>query len=125
MRVATYTQPLPATRGSVAAILILVLTVLLGSSAVHSLMTHFAQGLHQIVVLLWVCTYLFAFMGLMFNHGINWISWLARYRILLVILLVGTTVSVSWSLDAAISAERVVHLPVSYTHLTLPTTPYV
>lgn len=110
MRVATYTQPISAPRGSVAALFVLVLTVLLGSSALHTLMTHFAPQLHSVIALLWIMTYLAAFMGLMFSHGINWISWLSRYRILLVILLLGTTVSVSWSLDAAVSAERVVHL---------------
>lgn len=97
-------------RGSLVALVVLVLTVLLGSSALHTLMTHFAPQLNGAIMLLWVLTYVAAFMGLMFSHGINWISWLSRYRILLVILLLGTTLSVSWSLDAAISAERVVHL---------------
>jgi len=73
-------------------------------------MTHFAPHLHSAIALLWLATYLVAFMGLMFGHGINWISWLSRYRILLVILLMGTIISVTWSLDAVISAERVVHL---------------
>lgn len=110
MRVATYTQPNVAVRGSLPALLVLVLTIVLGSSALHTLMTHFAPQLHSGIAVLWLLTYLAAFMGLMFNHGINWISWLSRYRILLVVLLLGTTVSVSWSLDAAVSAERVVHL---------------
>ena len=90
--------------------IILVLTVALGTSALHTLMTHFAPGLNQLVVLLWLLMYVAAFFGLMFNHGINWISWMARYRILLVVLLLGTTISVAWSMDAAASAERVVHL---------------
>lgn len=110
MRVATYTQPSMAVQGSLPALLVLALTILLGSSALHSLMTHFAPQLHSGIAVLWLLTYIAAFVGLMFSHGINWISWLARYRILLVILLLGTTVSVSWSLDAAVSAERVVHL---------------
>ena len=110
MRVATYTQPSMAPRGSFIALCVLVLTIVLGSSALHTLMTHFAPGLHSGIAVLWLLTYLAGFMGLMFGHGINWVSWLARYRILLVILLLGTTVSVSWSLDAAVSAERVVHL---------------
>jgi len=110
VRVATYTHPSLAVRGSIPALLILVLTILLGSSALHTLMTHFAPQLHSGIAVLWLLTYVAAFFGLMFNHGINWVSWLSRYRILLVVLLLGTTVSVSWSLDAAISAERVVHL---------------
>ena len=110
MRVATYTQPMAVPGGSFVALCVLVLTVLLGSSALHTLMAKLAPQLHQGIVALWLVTYLIAFMGLMLSHGINWISWLSRYRILLVILLLGTTVSVSWSLDAAVSAERVVHL---------------
>lgn len=110
MRVATYTQPMAVPRGSVLAVFVLVLTVVLGSSALHTLMTHFAPQLHSGIAVLWLVSYLAAFMGLMFGHGINWISWLSRYRILLVILLLGTTVSVSWSLEATVSAERVVHL---------------
>lgn len=110
MRVATYSQPAIAAQGSVVALMVLVLTVVLGSSALHTLMTHFAPALHSLIAVLWLMTYMAAFFGLMFNHGINWVSWLARYRILLVILLLGTTVSVAWSLDAAVSAERVVHL---------------
>jgi len=73
-------------------------------------MTHFAPQLHSGIAVLWLLTYLVAAMGLMFSHGINWVSWLSRYRILLVVLLLGTIISVSWSLDAATSAERVVHL---------------
>jgi len=46
----------------------------------------------------------------MFSQGINWISWLVRYRILLVILMMGTLLSVGWSVDQALSAERTVHL---------------
>ncbi len=110
MRLATYTQPSIAPRGSVFAMFVLALTVILGTSALHTLMTHFAPQLHSAIALLWLITYLVAFMGLMFGHGINWVSWLSRYRILLVILLLGTILSVTWSLDAVISAERVVHL---------------
>jgi len=110
VRLATYTQPSMAPRGSFFALFVLALTVILGTSALHSLMLHFAPQLHSAIALLWLVTYLIAFMGLMFGHGINWISWLSRYRILLVILLLGTIISVTWSMDAAISAERVVHL---------------
>lgn len=110
MRLATYTQPSIVPRGSVFALFVLALTVVLGSSALHTLMIHFAPQLHSAIAALWLVTYLVAFMGLMFGHGINWVSWLSRYRILLVILLLGTILSVTWSLDAVISAERVVHL---------------
>ncbi len=110
MRVATYSDPNAAAKGSAFAVLMLVLIVALGSSALHSLMNHFVPQLHTSIALLWLLTYVAAFFGLMFSHGINWISWLARYRLLLVVVLFGTAISVSWSLDAAVSAERVVHL---------------
>ena len=110
MRVATYSQPALVSRGSFVAQLILVLTILLGSSALHTVMLHFMPQLHRVLPMLWLVIYFAAFLGLMFNHGINWISWITRYRILLVILLLGTAISVSWSLDATTSAERTVHL---------------
>ncbi len=110
MRVATYSQPAAQARGSLIAIALLALTILLGSSALHSTMSHFVPQLNTVVTLIWVAAYLGAFVGLMFSHGINWISWVARYRILLVILLLGSILSVSWSPIAMVSAERVVHL---------------
>ena len=110
MRVATYSQSAAQASGSSIAIALLVLTVLLGTSAMHSTMVHFVPQLNTVVTLIWVMAYLAAFVGLMFSHGINWISWIARYRILLVILLLGCIISVSWSPIAMVSAERVVHL---------------
>ena len=88
----------------------LVLTILLGTSAIHSLLAYFAPAQTRFDAMLWLVLYGVAALGLMFNHGINWISWLVRYRILLVILLLGTIVSVFWSIDTAVSAERTVHV---------------
>lgn len=110
MRVATYSQPAAQARGSLIAIALLVLTILLGTSALHSTVSHFIPQLNTFVTLIWVATYLAAFAGLMFSHGINWISWITRYRILLVILLLGSIISVTWSPIPLVSAERVVHL---------------
>ncbi len=110
MRVATYSQPAMQANGSLLAIALLVLTILLGSSVVHSLMLHFAPQLHVALTLVWLMLYVGAFVGLMFAHGINWVSWIARYRILLVILLLGCIGSVTWSQIPIVSAERVVHL---------------
>ncbi len=111
MRVATYSQPATATRGSVFAWMVLVLTVLIGTSCLHTLVLHFAPQAGVVTAsILWLLLYFLGFLGLMFSQGINWISWLVRYRILLVVLLLGTVVSISWSVDAALSAERTVHL---------------
>lgn len=91
--------------------MVLVLTVLIGTSCLHTLVLHFAPQLGVVTAsILWLLLYFLGFLGLMFSQGINWISWLVRYRILLVVLLLGTVASISWSVDAALSAERTVHL---------------
>lgn len=110
MRVATYSQPTAAVHGSLAALAILVVTILLGTNAVHTLVLHFSPANTRVVSIIWLFVYAAAFLGLMFNHGINWISWMTRYRILLVVVLLGTITSVFWSLDSAVSAERTAHL---------------
>lgn len=91
--------------------MVLALTVLLGTSALHTLVLYFAPAINVVTAsILWLLLYFLGFVGLMFSQGINWISWLVRYRILLVVLLLGTIVSVAWSVDPAVSAERTVHL---------------
>jgi len=111
VRVATYSQPATATRGSLFAWVVLVLTVLIGTSTLHTVVLHFVPQLGSLTAsILWLLLYFLAFAGLMFSQGINWISWMVRYRILLVILLLGTMISVSWSVDPRLSAERTIHL---------------
>lgn len=111
MRVATYTdRSAPPARGSVFAQCVLLLTILLGVG-VGPTIAEFAGGVFvQLITPLWLLLYLVSFLGLMLHHGINWVSWLVRYRILLVLLLIGAIASVAWSVDAQLSAERVVHL---------------
>jgi len=110
MRVATYTENTGPTQGSLVALCILLLTILLGTGVVPTISTYVGGILPVLITPLWLALYLAAFVGLMFGHGVNWISWLVRYRILLVVLLLGTIASVAWSIDAQVSAERVVHL---------------
>jgi O-antigen ligase len=110
MRVATYTQSTAATRGSIFALGILVLTIALGMGVIPTIAVFTGGALEKILTPVWLMLYLLSFMGLMFTHGVNWISWLVRYRILLVFLILGTVMSVSWSIDARVSAERTVHL---------------
>lgn len=110
MRVATYTQPTAPTRGSLVALVILVMTALLGTGVLPTIATFVGGPFEQLMTPLWLLLYLVAFLGLMFNQGINWISWLVRYRLLLMIIMLGTIISVSWSLDAKVSAVRTVHL---------------
>ena len=89
---------------------VLVLTIMLGTGVVPTILAFVGSQTERILTPLWMLLYVTALFGLMFTHGINWISWLVRYRILLVVLLLGTIVSVSWSIDARVSAERTVHL---------------
>lgn len=110
MRVATYAQPGAVTRGSLVALLVLVATILLGSSAVLRLVEFFSPALVGVVTLMWLALYSVAFLGLMLAHGINWLTWLVRYRILLVILMMGTMMSVGWALETQLSLERTIHI---------------
>ena len=110
MRVATYTERSAPSHGSMLALGVLVLTITLGTGVVPTILVFIGGPIENILTPLWLLLYLVALLGLMFGQGINWISWLVRYRILLVILMLGTIVSVSWSIDARVSAERTVHL---------------
>ena len=110
MRVATYSQATAPTRGSLAALGILILTILLGTGVLPTLVDHFVGPYEREITYVWLLVYGLSFLGLMISQGINWVSWLVRYRLLLVILMIGTIVSVSWSVDTKISAERTIHL---------------
>lgn len=110
MRVATYTQATAASRGSVFAILMLVATILLGTGVVPTIFVYAGGALPNLLTPMWLVLYLGALGGLMFKHGINWVTWLVRYRILLVFLIAGTVLSVTWSIDTQVSTERAVHL---------------
>jgi len=110
VRVATYTQPTVVTRGSLAALSILVVTILFGTTVATTLAGQFAPALAGLATFVWTGLYALAFLGLMFGQGVNWISWLVRYRILFVLLLIGAVLSVAWSVDSRVSAERVVHM---------------
>ena len=110
MRVTTYTERSVPVRGSVFALGILLLTIALGTGVVPTVAGFVGGVFPELITPSWLVLYLGAFLGLMFTHGINWISWLVRYRLLFVLLLIGAVISVSWSIDAQVSAERTVHL---------------
>jgi len=63
-----------------------------------------------LVTLLWLGMYSFATVGLFAAHGINWATWLVRYRLPLICLLAGSTFSIAWSIDTNLSIERCIHL---------------
>ena len=110
MRVATYSQPTAMSRASFAGNALLGLTILLGTAVLPQALGFFAPGALALVTPLWLAVYAMAFLGLVIGHGVNWLSWLVRYRILLVILMLGTAASIGWALAPTLSFERTVHL---------------
>ena len=95
---------------SLLSMLVLLLVLVQGTSTTLTLVYQLAPNLEPVISALWGMTYLMALVGLVANFGINWLTWLVRYRLLLCILLIGTAFSAMWSIDAALTMERTVHL---------------
>jgi len=110
LRLATYTQSAGVSHSSVLAVTILAALILLGTNAVHTTVLYFVPAGHFVSTVAWSLLYVAAFAGLVFYHGINWITWMVRYRILLVVLLLGTIASVFWSIEPKVSSIRTAHL---------------
>jgi len=92
---------------------LLVLTLLQGSSFSLSLAFRGPLAndvLISLVTLVWLAMYAFSLMALIVSYGVNWISWLVRYRLLLTCLLAGTAFSAAWSVDTSLTLERSIHL---------------
>jgi len=92
---------------------ILVLTLLQASTFNLSLAFRGPLASDQfvsLITLLWLAMYALTTLGLFVSFGINWITWLVRYRLLLTLLLAGTVSSVAWSVDSALTLERSIHL---------------
>jgi len=92
------------------AILVLFIALVQGTSTSLSLVFHYARSAEVLVNIVWLATYLLATIGLFTRFGMNWITWLFRYRLLLVVLLLGVIASTFWSVDISLSAERAVHM---------------
>ncbi|MEE9335547.1 MAG: O-antigen ligase family protein [Granulosicoccaceae bacterium] len=110
MSLSTYQTPY---RVSLVAIILLCVVVVHGTSTSLTLAYHFnylSGALEPMVNLIWGVCYIVAFIGLMANYGINWISWVVRYRLLLTILIFGTLFSAVWSIDTGLTLERNAHL---------------
>jgi len=84
MRVATYSQPTAPTRGSLAALGILVLTILLGTSVLPTLVDYYVGSYEREVTYVWLLVYALSFLGLMLSQGIKYLQselftwWVAR-----------------------------------------------
>lgn len=106
------TYPLPY-RASWLATAMLFLTVLQGTSFTLTLAirgplaSDFGSSL---VTLVWLAMYMMATLGLFFSSGINWITWLVRYRLPLTLLVAGAAFSAAWSIDIGLTMERGIHL---------------
>ncbi|MFK7861277.1 MAG: O-antigen ligase family protein [Granulosicoccus sp.] len=103
---ANYKTPLFATA-------LLVLTLLQGSSFTLSLAFRgplASDTFVTLITMVWLVMYALAAVGLIASFGLNWLTWTVRYRLLLTCLLAGTAFSVAWSVDAALTAERSIHL---------------
>jgi len=97
-------------KASLLAMLVLVLTLVQGTSTSLTLVYQLSPSLEPALSALWGVTYLLALVGLITNFGINWLTWLMRYRLLLSVLLIGTAFSAMWSVEASLTMERSVHL---------------
>ncbi len=110
MPISSYQTPY---RVSLVATMLLCVVLVHGTSTSLTLAYHFnylSGALEPMVNLIWGACYLISFVGLMANYGINWVSWVIRYRLLLTVLLVGTLFSAAWSIDAGLTLERNAHL---------------
>lgn len=94
--------------------LMLWLALLQGSSFTLSIALNLPTGqapaLAALVTLLWGMMYLMAATALFAAYGVNWITWLVRYRLPLILLIVICLVSPLWSIDPRLSLERSLHL---------------
>jgi len=95
---------------SLLAMLVLLLTLVQGTSTSLTLAYKLKPSLEPTLSALWGLTYLMSLVGLSNQFGINWITWLIRYRLLLTVLLMGTAFSSMWSIETSLTMERSVHL---------------
>lgn len=87
-----------------------VLIILMGSSAIKEPVIAFVPAAIPLLTLVWLGLYGIAIASLLRFHQINWIMWLLRYRLLLVLALIGTVSSAFWAVDLNLSLQRGVHL---------------
>lgn len=100
-------------KASLVASLMLVLTLLQGSSfaLTMAMRSPFASGLAvSLITLAWLLMYLVAITGLVISSGLNWATWMVRYRLPLTIIIAGTCFSALWSMDSGLTLERSIHL---------------
>lgn len=100
-------------RGSLIPTFMLVLTLLQGSSFTLTMAVRspVASGTASaLVTLIWLLMYLIATLGLLLSSGLNWATWIVRYRLPLTLIVAGTCFSALWSMDSGLTFERSIHL---------------
>lgn len=100
-------------KASSIAMLILILTLLQGSSftLTMAMRSPFASGFAvSMITVSWLLTYLIAIAGLIASSGLNWGTWMVRYRLPLTLIIAGTCFSALWSMDTVLTMERSIHL---------------
>ena len=98
-------RPIPAS-----ACAILLVVIFLASTAPLEMVLHFAPAAAPLMTALWLLLYMFAAAMLFLSHGINWLSWLVRYRLMLVVLLLGAAIVSAWSVAPGLTINRLTHL---------------
>jgi O-antigen ligase len=91
----------------------LVLTLLQGSSftLTMALRSPIASSVViSLITVVWLLMYLVATVGLITSSGLNWGTWLVRYRLPLTIIVAGSCFSALWSMDNILTLERSIHL---------------
>ena len=98
-------RPIPAS-----ACAILLVVIFLASTAPLEMVLHFVPAAAPLMTALWLLLYAFAAAMLFLSHGVNWLSWLVRYRLMLVVLLLGAAVVSAWSVAPGLTINRLTHL---------------
>ncbi len=98
-------------RPTTADVVMLFIALLQGTGVSASLLGDFLAlaAADGVVTALWLALYGWAALRLFYYDGASWLFWLLRYRLLLVLLVAGVVVSVSWSIDPMLSLRRVIH----------------
>lgn len=92
---------------------LLILTLIQGSSFTLTIAfkgPYASDLLITLVTMGWLFMYAMAVIGLFASFGINWATWLVRYRLLLTCLVAGAAFSTAWSVDTELTLERSIHL---------------
>jgi exopolysaccharide production protein ExoQ len=88
---------------------ITVLLLLHSAGVTKSLVDGFIPG-SKLPTYAWLASYAVSVVFIFFRHGIDWIFWLVRFRLLLILLFAGVALSTLWSFDSGLTATRSTHL---------------